>query len=714
MKKNLMRILIAFVVAAALAFGLEALQIATQPKLYSAETRVVREPGMIDYAACELENAEADEDGMLKLSAGESSFLYRAPEAMHLSRLSLEFKKTLKRSVALTVSYAAEGEEFSADRTVSAEIEDGESYGEIELPEGDYIQVKFVFDTEKSATLRPIVYAEGVEERVPVDSPLRPGRIALLAGLLFAAILCMMALGTGRFLAGAFRGGWRGLTENRMRTLIRLGVFAGVGAAVWGLLRLTVPGILNKDFNWMQNLFCILTAVCAACLFTFRDTLGKKPEVFFLVFCLVIGSMYSFLLPVTCIGPDEGFHSEHAEQASYLGELRQTAVEPAMQEENAEVVYELGEKRDAWLAEMNNTWREGAISANDEEFDTKCIWSVVPGIGMYLGRVTGLPYHLMWGLGRFFNLLGYAVIGYFAIRRLKSGKMILAAVLMIPTSLWLSSIYSYDAGFNALMALFCAYAIAQWQEPEKKIRWSEFFVMIVSFVIAGLTKAVYVPMILLLFLLPKDKYEDNGQRRLMIIIEIAAVLLLLLSFLLPFLTGQSGDERGGDGINAFGQATFILTQPLAYTRILLNFLKTHCFSVNINARLGNLGTLGFIENGAVYLALMAVVAFTDKTDEDLYLAKKTGTRLLGLFFLFATVVLYCTALYVSYNPVGSTYIAGVQHRYLYAVMFPAMMLLAPGSIRNGMNRKVYNGIVFAVIAYVNLAAVLTRCIGLFG
>ena len=74
----------------------------------------------------------------------------------------------------------------------------------------------------------------------------------------------------------------------------------------------------------------------------------------------------------------------------------------------------------------------------------------------------------MWSLGRFTGLTAYAIIGYFAIRRLKSGKMILAMALMMPSSVFLAVNYSYDPGVIAGILISCAYWIAQWQEREKK------------------------------------------------------------------------------------------------------------------------------------------------------------------------------------------------------------------------------------------------------
>ena len=78
--------------------------------------------------------------------------------------------------------------------------------------------------------------------------------------------------------------------------------------------------------------------------------------------------------------------------------------------------------------------------------------------------------------------------------------------------------------------------------------------------------------------------------------------------------------------------------------------------------------------------------------------------------LFGTVAFVATSMYVSYTGVGSSDISGCQPRYLIPVLFPAIMLLGSGKIRNEMNQALYNGIVFAGVGYVGFCSVLYTCI----
>ena len=109
----------------------------------------------------------------------------------------------------------------------------------------------------------------------------------------------------------------------------------------------------------------------------------------------------------------------------------------------------------------------------------------------------------------------------------------------------------------------------------------------------------------------------------------------------------------------------------------------------------------------------SVVAFTDKCDADRELGRRVRMRGFFQFLLFGIACLVGTSMYVVFTKVGAYGIEGFQYRYVLPVVYPAMMLLGSGWIRNDTNRTVYNGILFAVAGYVNFVAVLSGVMSLY-
>ena len=502
------------------------------------------------------------------------------------------------------------------------------------------------------------------------------------------------------------------LGEDVMRSLKGLALLAGTTAAGFFLVRFLVLGIYQRaESNWILDLFSLLCGLSAGMLVTFRKTLAAKPEVFFLVFLLLIGGLLSFLLPdSSVVAWDDGYHYQHALNYSTMGHVRFTQQDmTAMDAENVKC-YALGETRTAFLKEQNEANDAGAVYVTvGFHMQPKEYWMGFHGLGLFLGRLFRLSYWATWSLGRFTGLLAYALIGYFAIRRLRSGKLILASVLMAPEAVFLASNYSYDPAVTCFLALGCAWLIAAWQEPEKKLTGMDQAIMIGALFLGCIPKAIYFPMALLPLMLPKNRFENAKAWRRFVWAVLFSVLLLLLSFVLPFVFSEgTGDTRGGDDVNAFGQAAFILENPLKYTGILLRFLREYLNVNQMEGAVSFFAYMGGAPNGILYLLIMAVLCFTDRHEADENL--KPWARGLVLFFLFGTVVLLTTAMYVSYNPVGQEGIGGVQPRYLLPVMYPAMAVLGSSRIRNAMKPALYNGLALSAMAYVGFASVLCTCL----
>ncbi|MBQ2460868.1 MAG: DUF2142 domain-containing protein [Clostridia bacterium] len=531
-----------------------------------------------------------------------------------------------------------------------------------------------------------------------------------------SVLIFLFPLKLGRTMVHAavqtYRSVSHAVTEDVKKTLLHTLLFLAVTAGGFFLIRALAEDALKKS-NWMIDTFSILAACAAAMLVTFRRTLGAKPEIFFLILTLMTGGILSFMLPdATAVSWDDGHHFQHALNYSTIGHVRFTQQDMEAMEAHNVKNYSLGEDRKAWLEEQDRLHADGAVYVTHGfHMRPTQFWTGTYGLGLFLGRLFHLSYWMTWSLGRFTGLLAYALIGFFAIRRLHSGKMILASVLMIPEAVFLASNYSYDPGVTSLIALGLSYCFVQWQEPEKKIQLLDELVMIIAMAFGCLAKAIYFPVLLFPLLLPKSKFTDSKHHKRFIAATVSAILLLLASFVIPFLTGSGeGDTRGGSDVNAFGQAQFILTHPLEYTEILLRFLRDYLSWDTAPQYLGFFAYMGWAPNLVLYQMIMAVVIFTDKRETDEALSQRVGVRSLMLFLLFGTICLVATSLYVSYTPVGSRGISGCQPRYLIPLVFPIMMLLGSGKIRNHMNQALYNGLVFAGTGYVGFCAALFTCI----
>ena len=540
-------------------------------------------------------------------------------------------------------------------------------------------------------------------------------RMLKVAAFLFVFLIILNKIHMWTRIRKIFRDAGTNLLKDKKDTLIHAAVFAGAAVVSYLLLRVYVPYVLSKDINWISNIFIITVSVAVGCLFCFCKILAQKAEIFFLVFSLLIGGNIAFFAADTShVCWDDEYHYQESVSFSYLGEVRYTGVEEAVMAYDPEQRYEIANLNE-WHTGQNEVYKRGAVEIVPRHINLKNYWSAFSGVGIYLGRVLGFPFHLMWEIGRFTGLLAYSIIGYFAIRRLKSGKMILASVLMIPENLFLASSYSYDSGVTVFIALGLAYLFAEWQEPEKKLTWFNTGIIIGALFIGCYTKAIYFPLLLFPLFLPKSKFSSSRQCSCFMCLTIGAMLLLILSFVLPFIGSYAtaGDKRGGGDVSASGQIAFIMSDPLAYIRILTDFLKSYLHPDKASDFLTFFAFEGKAPNSSIYLIVLAIAAFTDKSLCDDHFAQRGWTRALFMFVILGIICLVATSMYVMFTSVGLGTINGCQSRYMLPLFFPAIMILGLKGMNNKTNRTVYNGIIFSLAGYVGFTSVLYQIINLY-
>lgn len=332
----------------------------------------------------------------------------------------------------------------------------------------------------------------------------------------------------------------------------------------------------------------------------------------------------------------------------------------------------------------------------------------LPGILTYtVGTWLGADIILRITAARLGSHLLFAAAFALAIHRLKYGKRLFGACALIPTTLYLSVSFSTDSFITSLVALGAAYFIGELQRPNEPITAKNAAIMVGATAIGCGPKAIYFILMLPTLFLPRRKFGSTRHERKYKLIFLAVILAVLLSFLVPFLinTDSRTDLRGGSDVSASGQIDFILSNPLAYTDILLRFLGTHLAFPNVTY---NTSFFGYLGQGSVMLSTASILlllffAFTDRRrEEGLDLSHKHSYRALSLLTVFAATVLVATALYVGFTPVGHETVLGCQFRYLFPLYPIFLYFLGATRVRTFMSERASAALALGGGALINL------------
>lgn len=475
--------------------------------------------------------------------------------------------------------------------------------------------------------------------------------------------------------------------------------FGSMPLSFTGFEAVTVPAV-----NPFRLFFFWLATGSAVFLFAARRLIGKRVEIGFLVLALTGGTLLSLSLPANKVGFDEEIHFE---QSFWIANYKSPV------HMSPEIFQEFSAGIDTWplnqpgglreqralnrYLDETGDYRNGAILWSADLNKTTFTGYLGQAAVLKAGEILNLPFSLLFKLGRLGNLFIYCAVMALAIRKTPVGKGILSFIGLMPAPLMLAGVYSYDPAVTAFIALAFSYMAGAALEPEKELSIRDYAILLAAFFWGCRIKAVYAPLILLGFLIPAARFGSAGKRRWMRAGFAAMFLLMMASFVLPVLISPSetGDLRGGATSEA-GQMAYVLGQPLAYARVLLEniFLNFPSYVLGEGA-FGTLGHLGSVSFPWLFYAGSAAVILTD-TRSSCGKRLTKWQRVWIIIVCGACVALVWTSMYIAFTPPGNTYIEGVQGRYYLPFLFPLWLAASPSFVTVHLKNETYYPAVLAL------------------
>jgi len=310
------------------------------------------------------------------------------------------------------------------------------------------------------------------------------------------------------------------------------------------------------------------------------------------------------------------------------------------------------------------------------KINTKSVYSPVlllpQAITMrYLGRQANLPALTVFYLCRFAGLLSYLILVWLAIRLIPFGKWILLVLAASPMALFQATTISTDAISNGIGFLFIAgcLRVAEFKE----IDWKECGNLVFLVFLLFLAKLNLLPLILLPFLLiPPSRFTKKGTypfllatTMILFIVEVAGWNMITSTHLDPLLANEA---------NPTAQLRYLLGHPLIFLQTVIKDLLTNglvYFQGWINGYGYYYWTPPLIVSLFFLLSLGSAIWITSPSDQP-------SSKFHTVFILVCTAGYLATIvpLYLSFTPVGSDKVLGVQGRYFVPLLLPFFLALS--------------------------------------
>ena len=314
-------------------------------------------------------------------------------------------------------------------------------------------------------------------------------------------------------------------------------------------------------------------------------------------------------------------------------------------------------------------------------------------VGLALGRLLRTNTLMLYYLGRLFNLLFYALCIFLAVRAVPRKKELFFGIGMMPMAIHQAASYSYDAFTNGMAILWIALALrAIWEE--RPFGGKETLSLILVGGLLAPSKVGYIVLAGLLFLIPQKRFQ-RWSKPLSLGVVFLAMLGITALFWLPNALNGTAIQRSGEDVYTIPT---LLQQPLPV-------LRTLFYSVEENLPEWLVEAVGFVFSGyslwiqiylpVLYLILLAVLA-QRKTSDPLLGSRHQGRAVLLTIIGIGILMIELIEM-LSWTPVGSTRVIGIQGRYFIPLLPLVFLALETKSIQRGDSvddRKLAWGLVF--------------------
>ena len=300
--------------------------------------------------------------------------------------------------------------------------------------------------------------------------------------------------------------------------------------------------------------------------------------------------------------------------------------------------------------------------------------------GVLLSRVLHLGQTATLYLSQIFALTFYIAVCWMAIC-ISPYPTMFAIVALFPSVLRSAGSFSYDCFINAVGMLL----VAVWLhliESKENIAWKQIVAIVLISLVLAPCKGIYIPICLLIFLLPRERWKVRRAR------EGVFILIALLSVgLLWGATGNVLSEKAtstgmvvGPWNNEAYSVSMLLSQPFELLRLTIVSMFEQSLSLVFSAVGGiqHINIPNTVEFLLICLAVRAIGA-----DREFPKVKSK--------WIFAAVVFLVTGLgyaaTITWTTVGSYGFMGMQGRYLIPVL-TLIFLLVPQQTRTKVRSEI--------------------------
>ena len=377
----------------------------------------------------------------------------------------------------------------------------------------------------------------------------------------------------------------------------------------------------------------------------------------FIILSMIFGLIYMIAFPINQL-PDEANHASRAYEISE-GHLISNVSNKNIGRNLDKNLYRVYSNKN-----YNNVKQNLKIKKTDNKaryiFANTALYSPISYIpqtvGIMVGKIFTNYLLIQMYIARLFNFICFEIIMYLAIKFMPYKKEILYFIGLFPLTLQEAISLSPDALTISVSCLFISYIFYLKHNKNKVTSRQLGFILTLGILLSQL-KIVYLPLCLLIFLIPKSKFNNNKEKYL------KSILILFIIFVCSIIWLNISSGFLKYQCDSSNQLKYILNNIFSYVIVCYNtiiynskYWLYETFSEKLGTLSINLPSFIIFINIILFI-FMSLVSYSEKNNikiKDKFIVLGIITMIIGLIF---------TSLYLQWTEYANRYISGIQGRY---------------------------------------------------
>lgn len=458
---------------------------------------------------------------------------------------------------------------------------------------------------------------------------------------------------------------------------------------------------MGKAESIISGIVLLVSSILIVCYKIYEN----KLHILTWITIFFLGILSVFIQPILNI-PDEQTHFARAEMVSrgvfYINPDEQ-------QFDSIESYIELKEERQIPYTQSEIKGKK--INTNSKTVThvaaTNATFLYFPqAIGILCAKIFNADIIWMLWLGRLFNLFWYAMLIGLAVKIAPEMKILILFVASLPISIQQAASFSPDATINGLSLLLIAYFLKLYCDEDKKIHSKEITLFGLLSILVILSKVTNIFIAGLFLLLPESKFKDKKG------MFISKILILVLAIAVgggyyfytttfaPNIEAQA--FLGEANVDAAKQIQYIINNFFEWLR---NFMGAMINQSEEYIRM--LNWFGCLDYKYSVLSMVCVFMFGKLCFQDVNIEINRFRKILIFLMIMGIYGFSCLALYISWTPVGTDYIDGIQGRYFIPLIAMIPLLFAKNTRKSEEHKHI--GDYTVLISMIGIMLIATAC-----